>query len=116
LLTPEGDRDYGGKRAWLASSARAAGGLIVDDGARHAVQESGASLLPTGVVQVEGEFSEGSVVELRSESGAVFGRGVVVYGSEEITQIAGAQSSDIESILGHRTLDCVVHRDAMALV
>lgn len=116
LLTPEGDREYGGKRAWLASSARTAGAVIVDPGARRAIQRDGASLLPTGVVAVEGEFSEGSVVELRTEDDGGFGRGIAVYAADEVRQIAGQQSTEIESILGYRTLDCVVHRDSMALV
>ena len=116
LLDPGESEELAGKKVWLGAGARAVGTLRCDAGARRALVEQGASLLPSGVIEVEGDFSEGSVVELEDESEELFGRGVAVYGAEAIREIAGHQSDEIDEILGTRMLDCVVHRDSMVLL
>jgi glutamate 5-kinase len=116
LIDPGESEELAGKKVWLGAGARAVGTLWCDAGARRALVDQGASLLPSGITRVEGEFSEGSVVELKDESGELFGRGVAVYGADEIREIAGHQSEEIGEILGTRMLDCVVHRDSMVLL
>ena len=88
---------------------------MCDEGAARAVRERGASLLPKGIVGVEGSFGEGAVVEL-VEGERVFALGVSAYGASEIRQIMGQHSERIEEVLGYRVLDAVVHRDALVVV
>ncbi len=115
-LDPGEREELVGKKVWLGAGARPVGTIRCDAGAREALIGEGASLLPSGVVGVDGEFAEGSVVELRDEEGDLFARGVTVYGSEELREIAGRHSRQIDEILGHRILDCVVHRDSLVVL
>jgi glutamate 5-kinase len=116
LITPPDEGRLAGKKVWLGTGAMAIGALDVDAGAARAVQERGASLLPSGIVAVHGPFSEGDIVEIRGPDGDVVARGVCVYDSEEVEQIAGHQSEEIEEILGYKVLDTVVHRDSLAVL
>ena len=114
-IDPGERTELAGKKVWLGAGARAVGTIFCDRGARRAVTEKGASLLPSGVVRVEGDFAEGSVVELRDCDEELFARGVSVYSAEDVRRIAGEHSDDIAEILGHRIVDCVVHRDSLVV-
>lgn len=116
FIAPSRTEALAGKKVWLGAGARPVGQLQCDEGARRAITQRGASLLPSGVSGVQGEFSEGAVVELVDTEGEAFARGVVVYGSDEIAQIAGRHSDQIEQILGYRILDTVVHRDSLVML
>ena len=105
----------GGRKLWLGGGAIAQGEILCDKGALHALRESGASLLPSGIVEVRGVFDEGDVVELVTPDGETFGRGLSVYGAEDLRAIAGAQSAEIESILGFKVLDEAIHRDNLVI-
>lgn len=112
-----GEREgVGGKKVWLGTGAREVGALTVDSGARAALVEHGASLLPSGIVGVDGQFGEGSVVGLEGPEGETFARGVTVYSSEDIRRIAGRHSDAIVEELGYKMLDCVVHRDSLLVL
>ena len=89
---------------------------MVDEGARRAVVEAKKSLLPSGIKRVEGTFAQGDPVDLVDEGGAVFARGLSAYPSDELKQIAGKKSSELEKILGYRYLDEAVHRDDLAML
>ncbi len=104
------------REAWIGLGARAQGRLWCDDGARRAVLERGASLLPSGVLRVEGDFSEGDVVELVNGAGVAFARGLAISEADAVRRIAGAQSAQIEALLGYHVLDAVVHRDNLVLL
>lgn len=82
----------------------------------RAIAERGASLLPSGIRAVEGTFEAGAVVELAGPDGRVFARGLASYGAAEVAKIRGMKVSQIESALGCRYADEVVHRDDLALV
>ncbi|AWV88362.1 glutamate 5-kinase [Bradymonas sediminis] len=112
------DRDAGlaGKKVWLGTGARPVGRLLCDAGAVRALRERGASLLPSGVLSVEGAFDEGAVVELSDEHGVAFARGISVYGSSDIERIAGHHSDEIVGRLGFRILDTIVHRDGLVMI
>lgn len=116
LIEPSEERRLAGKKVWIGSGAMAIGTIDVDAGAATALRKQGASLLPSGVVAVHGPFSDGDIVEIRGPDGELVARGVCVYDSEEVEQIAGHQSEEIEAILGYKVLDTVVHRDSLAVL
>jgi glutamate 5-kinase len=92
------------------------GALVVNDGAIAALVERKASLLPVGVIAVEGEFARGDAVEIRDASGRVLGRGLVNYDAAACRALAGRQSGEIDVILGYRGYDALVTRDNLVLV
>ncbi|MET0248254.1 MAG: PUA domain-containing protein, partial [Sphingobium sp.] len=107
-----------GKRArkgWLAGRLTVRGRIMVDVGAERAL-ENGNSLLPAGVARVEGSFARGDVVDIIGPEGRVVARGLVEYGSDEATRIAGRRSEDIAGLLGYAPRSALVHRDHMAMV
>ena len=103
----------GNRKGWLAFSTRPSGVIFVDDGASKAILENGKSLLPSGILQVEGSFQRGEVVDIQRGSETI-ARGIVNYSSGEIEQIKGRQSSEIESILGIGYDHEVIHRDNLS--
>ena len=94
---------------------KARGDLRVDDGAREALLARKKSLLPSGVREVRGSFLSGDPIEITSLDGKPFARGLAVYGADEVRRIQGLRSAEIESKLGYRLLDCVVHRDDLVV-
>lgn len=98
------------RRRHIALAERG-GALVVNPGALEALRASKASLLPVGLIEVEGEFARGDVVEIRDESGRVHGRGVVNYDAEACRRLAGCQSAKIAEVLGYRGYDALVTRD-----
>jgi glutamate 5-kinase len=99
----------------IAVSARKQGALIVNTGALAALVERKASLLPIGVVAVEGDFAPGDVVEIRDGSGRVHGRGLVNYNAEACRKLAGRHSDEIDTLLGYRGYDALVTRDNLVM-
>jgi glutamate 5-kinase len=92
-----------------------AGALVANDGAIAALEGGRASLLPVGVLAVEGEFREGDVVEIRDGSGRVRGRGLANYDARACRALAGRHSDEIEDVLGWRGYDALVTRDNLVL-
>ena len=91
------------------------GALVANDGALAALEGGRASLLPIGVVGVEGEFREGDVVEIRDGSGRVRGRGLANYDARACRALLGRHSEEIEDVLGWRGYDALVTRDNLVL-
>src|SRR5436190_13179485 len=102
------------RKAWIAGAVNPAGALIVDDGAARALR-SGKSLLPAGVVGIEGAFERGDCVVIRTRAGIEAGRGLSAYGAADIRLIAGHKSGEIATILGYRGRDEIIHRDDLVL-
>lgn len=102
------------RKAWIAGAVNPAGALIVDDGALRALR-GGKSLLPAGVVGVEGEFDRGDCVVVRTRGGIEAARGLSAYASADVRLIAGHKSGEIERILGYRGRDEIIHRDDLAV-
>ena len=118
FVEAHGDRLLARKQ-WLRNAPAGLHGLRVDAGAARALVERGASLLPGGVVSVEGEFGRGDLIELRlagADFGEVLARGLAQYGSADMQRIAGRHSRDIEGILGYRYGEVVVHRDDLVVI
>ena len=103
------------RRRHIAVTAPHRGALVANAGALEALRAHKASLLPVGIVEVQGAFARGDVVELRDSSGRVHGRGLVNYDAEACRAIAGQQSTEIAGILGYRGYDAVITRDNLAL-
>jgi glutamate 5-kinase len=105
-----------GRKKWIAFFHRAQGSLIIDEGACRALTEQGKSLLPIGVRDVDGEFEQGALVNVRNMEGKVVARGLVDYDSASIRAIQGRKTSEIAGILGRKDYDEVIHRDNLAMV
>lgn len=100
-------------KTWIASM-KPKGAITVDTGAVSALQ-SGKSLLPAGVAQVDGAFGRGEPVAIMAPDGAQLGIGLSRYTSDEAVQIAGKRTSEIAGILGYAARSALIHRDEMAL-
>ncbi|HEX6081312.1 MAG TPA: glutamate 5-kinase [Methylomirabilota bacterium] len=112
---PRDDRLAARKR-WIAFAVPPQGRLAVDAGAKKALTERGKSLLPSGVVAVEGQFRAGDVVALTLADGREFARGLVSYDADEVRRIQGAKTADIARRLGYEGVDEVVHRDNLVIL
>jgi glutamate 5-kinase len=102
------------RKAWIAGAVNPAGTLVVDDGAVNALRQ-GKSLLPAGVVSVEGAFERGDCITIRTKAGSEAGRGLSAYASGDIERIAGHKSGEIAAILGYRGRNEIIHRDDLVL-
>jgi glutamate 5-kinase len=104
------------RKHWIAYALKPSGALVVDAGARRALVEGGKSLLPSGVRGVRGRFGAGEAVSILDESGAEFARGLCGFDSDEIEKIAGRKSGELETLLGYRPADEVIHRDDLVVL
>jgi len=103
------------RKCWIAFSKKTRGHIIIDDGANHAVLNKGKSLLPIGVIGVQGKFSIGDAISIETQSGQEIGIGLTNYSSEDIQLIMRKRSHEIEKILGEKPYDEIVHRDNMVI-
>jgi glutamate 5-kinase len=104
------------RKRWIAFGRSSRGALRIDRGARDALIDRGKSLLPAGIVSVEGAFGLGEAVTIKDPAGRDVARGLTNYTSEEIERIKGCQSGDIEGILGYKDYDVVIQRDNLVLL
>lgn len=104
------------RTAWIAHALKPKGRLLVDAGAKAAVVERKKSLLPSGIREVQGTFSHGDPVDLVTDDGVAFARGLVAYGADELRKLKGLKTSQFEAALGYRGLDEAVHRDDLAVL
>ncbi len=104
------------RKHWIAYTVRASGSVTVDDGGREALLQKGKSLLPGGVIKVEGAFKIGECVTCVDRAGRAFARGLVKYSSEDLDRIKGLKTSQIASVLGHKDYDEVIHRDDLVIL
>ena len=88
--------------------------MVVDAGAAAALAQ-GKSLLPAGVKSIDGTFERGDCVFVKDIAGKELGRGLIAYGADDARKIAGRKSGEIETILGYRGRDEMIHRDDLAL-
>jgi glutamate 5-kinase len=102
------------RKQWIAGLLKATGSLHVDDGAAKALR-AGKSLLPAGVVKVEGRFDRGDAVVVRDGAGLEIARGLSAYSSDHARRVCGHRSRDLETILGYRGRDEMIHRDDLVL-
>ena len=100
-------------KLWLKYAKPTQGRLVVDEGAEHALRDRGTSLLPVGVVEVEGDFEAGDAVEVRCDGRAV-GKGIVNYSASELRRIKGLKTNAVRELLPRATEEAV-HRDYFVL-
>ena len=110
---PSGNPQTARKR-WISGSLQSLGSVIVDDGAVAAL-ERGRSLLPAGILRIEGTFQRGDAITIMKRDGSEFGRGLIAYSSEDATQIIGHKTGEIEDLLGYRGRDEIIHRDDLVI-
>jgi glutamate 5-kinase len=103
------------RKRWIGFTVKPRGRLFLDAGAREAVVRNGRSLLPAGVIDVEGKFHKGDVVSLRGPEGAECARGLTNYGHEDLAQIKGLRTGQIAKTLGQCPYEEVIHRDNMVV-
>jgi len=115
LFLPREDRMQARKR-WIAFNSPVQGKLYVDRGAANAILKRGKSLLPSGIVRVEGSFETGNVVSVVDTEGKELARGISNYSSGDVDLIKGRKSQDIKTILGYKDYDEVIHRDNLTVV
>lgn len=115
LFLPRETRDQGRKH-WIAYTACSTGGIVVDDGARDALENRNKSLLPGGIVKVQGSFKAGDCVNCADLKGQVFARGLSKYSSDDVNRIKGLKTSEIAGVLGQKDYDEVIHKDDLAIL
>jgi glutamate 5-kinase len=104
------------RKHWIAYTLRPRGRIIVDGGAAEVLHQHGRSLLPSGILRVEGEFERGTCVRVCGPDGVEFSRGIADYSHQEIEKILGHKSREIEKILGYRYGDEIIHRDNLVIL
>lgn len=109
-------RKMSGKKVWLAYATNVSGSVTVNAGAAKAVKEKGSSLLPAGVVKVEGTFEAGDAILVLDERGRELARGLANYSFKECVKLAGALSGDIAKKIGYKNYDEIIHRDNIVLL
>jgi len=102
------------RKTWIASALKPAGTIHVDAGAGRALR-NGKSLLPAGVTGVAGSFDRGDLVTVHGPDGDALARGLSAYSAADAARIAGHKTHEIESILGYRGRDAMIHRDDLVL-
>jgi len=106
------DRKLSARKLWIGFAVASSGTVVVDDGARRALVERRTSLLPAGVVEVQGAFDAEDAVELADPSGKVFAKGLVRYAANVLKDVAGSKTSELPDGLPHE----VVHRDDLVVL
>jgi glutamate 5-kinase len=104
------------RKRWILAETVRAARIEVDAGAEQALRRDGKSLLPAGIVAVEGMFERGQTVRICGRDGAELARGLVRYGAADLRAIAGRRSTKIAEVLGYDYGAEAVHRDDMVLV
>jgi glutamate 5-kinase len=115
LILPK-EEALSSRKHWIAFNPKPKGDVIVDDGAKKAIIQKGKSLLPSGVVKIRGAFDRGELVTCLGPRGKEFARGLVNYSASELEKIKGLQSDQIETALGYKYSDEVIHRDDLVVL
>jgi glutamate 5-kinase len=113
LFLPNGPK-LSSRSRWIGS-VRPAGAIVVDDGAARALADQNRSLLPAGILRVEGSFAPGDVVAIQTSTGTLIARGLCNYSAEQVEQIRGKKTQAVGELLAEAAYDEVVHRDNLVV-
>ena len=103
------------KKHWLLHTLKSKGEIYIDNGACEALETKGASLLPSGIIRIDGRFRQGNAVTIRTETD-IIAKGIVQYDAVDLENIKGKKSAEIKEMLGFILTDEVVNRDDMVLL
>ena len=103
------------RKRWIGFTLKPRGTIRIDDGAADAILKNGKSLLPIGIIGVEGNFDVGAPVECVNRNNRILGTGLVNYCAADIQQIKGLKSNQIVNRLGYKPYDEVIHRDNLVI-
>ena len=109
------ERKMASRKCWIAHTVAPKGSIVIDEGAVRAVSQKGKSLLPIGIVSVEGEFEEGDAIDFKTTGNEVVGVGLVNYSSLDIQLIKGLKTFQIKACLGDNHHDEIIHRNNLVL-
>jgi glutamate 5-kinase len=112
---PQGKR-VATKKGWIAFGLKVRGNIVIDTGAQGALIRRNKSLLPSGIVNTEGNFKAGDAVYCIDSAGNRIAKGLTNYSSDEIKEIMGVRTSEIKNILGYKYSDEVIHRDNLVVL
>ena len=104
------------RKHWIAYVLRPKGYLVLDKGACKALMQGGKSLLPSGILEVNGCFGVGAPVQCFDNQGNAIATGLSNYGSSDLEKIKGLKTGEIEKILGYKDSDEVIHRDNLVIL
>lgn len=103
------------KKRWLAFGTRIKGRVYVDKGCVEALKK-GSSLLPAGILKIDGEFDAGNTISIYDTFDKELARGLTNYSSDEISLIKGSKTVQIDKLLGYKSFDEVIHRDNLVVL
>jgi glutamate 5-kinase len=103
------------RKCWIAYTLTPKGTIVIDKGARRALVEGGKSLLPSGIVSVEGDFGVGAPVAFKTAGSQPLGIGLVNYSAADIRTIMGCKTDQIQASLGTKPYDEVIHRNNLVI-
>jgi len=104
------------RKRWIAYVLKTKGTLYLDEGACIAVRKNGKSLLPSGILRIEGEFSVGDSLLCLNENGKQIAVGLSNFSSKELAKIKGLRTDKIEQVLGYKDADEVLHRNNLVVI
>lgn len=104
------------RKRWIAYSARSKGKIFIDEGAYIAIAQKGKSLLSSGIIDAQGDFKAGDMVNIYTVDKKEVGRGIINYSREQIIKVKGKNTKEIPCILGTKKGDEIIHRDDMVVL
>jgi glutamate 5-kinase len=104
------------RKKWIGFVSHANGYIVVDDGAKNALLKRQKSLLPSGILEVHGEFKAHDTISVRDMEGTEIAKGVTGFSSMDLGKIKGKKTSELEKILNCKSCDEVIHRDNLVLI
>ncbi len=107
-------KPYNSRKQWISAALQVKGKIIIDQGATEAIFR-GKSILPAGVINSEGRYDKGDLVDIVDLNDKILGKGLSHYNSTEVNLIKGAKTQNIEKILGYRGKDEIIHKDDFVL-
>jgi glutamate 5-kinase len=116
LFVPQAGGQLSSRKHWIAYGSKPGGRVTVDEGATLALRDRGRSLLPAGIVAVDGDFELGDTVSIVTRDGIEIARGLVAYTADDLRKIQGLQSAGIEARLGYKGIDEAIHRDDLVIL
>ena len=104
------------RKRWILAGPKSSGTIVIDEGAEAALCRFGRSLLPAGIVSVDGSFQRGDTVLITGQTGQALARGIARYSSQDLARICGCQSDEIEARLGYAYGPVAIHRNDLILL